>query len=191
MKPKYGISMLLTATALLVISGCIAQEKAGSDSLNSYLPQGKNLPEGFRLVIALNNSTPGLNMTDEIADFYGEKNIGPADAVEGRYYWTEPGKDYDARVTIISLQDDDHAKAAVSNYLSNFKSSGNLLKLPGNISLINPTTINGHEATEIGRLHGDNSIQLLYLWSNKNLAVLVEGNGSRTVSMEFASATGL
>lgn len=185
-----AIYILLFVVAITSILGCVAQEKAKSDSLNGYLPQGKNLPEGFRLVIALNGSTPGLNMTDEIADFYGEKNIGSADVVIGKYWWGEPGKDYDAKVTVISLKDDDHAQAAVSNYLSNFKTN-NLIKLPGNISLINPTTINGHNATEIGKLHGDNSIQLLYLWSNKNLAVLIEGNGSRTVSMEFASATGL
>jgi hypothetical protein len=191
-----AIYILLFAVAITSILGCVAQEKAKSDSLNGYLPQGKNLPEGFRLVIALNNSTPGLNMTNEIAEFYGEKDIGPANAAIGKYWWTTPGTNYDAKVTVIALKDDEHAKAAVSNYLSNFKASGNLLKLPGNISLINQTTINGHDATEIGRLHSDDSIQgftiqRLYLWSNKNMAVLVEGNSSRTISMQFATATGL
>ena len=185
-----AICILLFAVAITSTLGCVAQEKANSDSLNGYLPQGKNLPEGFRLVVAVNNSTSGYNMAEEIVKFYGEKSIDPADAVVGIYCWGEPGIDYDAKVTVISLKDDEHAQAAVSDYLSNFKSN-NPIKLLGNISLINPTTINGHDATEIGALLGDDTIRLLYLWSNKNLAVLVEGNCCRPISKEFASATGL
>ena len=187
MKAIYILPFVL---AIISILGCVAQEKVGSEPLNGYLPQGKDLPQGFRMIAAINNSTPGINMTNEIVEFYGEKSISPADAVIGKYWWGRPGVDYDAKVTIVSLKDEDSAKAAISNYLSNFNST-NLIKLPGNISLINPTTINGHDATEIGKLHGDNTIQLLYLWNNKNLAILVEGNGNRTVSKEFATATEL
>jgi len=190
MKPEYAFGILLTAAALLVISGCITHEKVGTSTPNNYLPEGKNLPEGFKLIYALNDSTPGVNMTDEIREFYGSKNIGPATATIGKYWWGRPGIDYDAKVTIVSLEDEEHALAAVSNYLSNFKSS-KIVKLPGNVSLINPAKINGRDATEFGEITGDNSIRLLYLWNNKNLAVLVEGNSDRSTSMKFASATGL
>jgi hypothetical protein len=190
MKSEYSIGILLSAVALLIISGCITQEKVSISTLNGYLPQGKGLPDGFKLVFALNDSVPGVNMTDEIREVYGSKDIGPATAVVGKYWWGRPGIDYDAKVTIISLKNEDDARAATSNYLDNFKAS-RTVKLPGNISLINPVKINGHDATEIGDIAGDNTIRLLYLWNNKNLAVLVEGNSDRSASMKFASATGL
>jgi hypothetical protein len=96
----------------------------------------------------------------------------------------------DAKVTLIALQDEGHAKAAVSNYLENFNSS-TIVMLPGNKSLIRSATVNGHEAIEIGRITGENRIQDLYLWNNKAIAVLVEGNYEENTSMKLASATGL
>lgn len=191
MKPKYAICILFTAASLLVISGCIAQEKTGSDSLKNYLPQGKSLPDGFKLIVIEDKSLQGLNMTDEIKEFYGVKEIGPVNATLARYNQSSLG-DFkgDAKVTIIALNDVDHAKAAVSNYLDNFKSS-NTWMLPGNKSLIRSSTINGHDVTEIGKITGENRIQYLYLWNNKTLAVLVEGNYEENTSMKLASATGL
>jgi len=93
-------------------------------------------------------------------------------------------------VTLIALKDEDHAKAAVSNYLENFKSS-NTVMLPGNRSLIRSATVNGHDATEIGRITGDSRIQYLYLWNNRTIAVLVEGNYEENTSMKLVRATGL
>lgn len=189
MKPKYAMCILLTAASLLVISGCIAQEKTGSDSLKNYLPQGKSLPEGFKLIVIEDKSLQGLNMTDEIKDFYGTKDIGPANATLARYNQSSLGAfNGDAKVTLISLKDEDHAKAAVSNYLENFKSSNTWMI--GNKSLIRPSTINGHEVTEIGSIH-EKGIQYLFLWNNKTIAVLVEGNFEENTSMKLASATGL
>src|SRR5512137_2072755 len=96
-----AIYILLFALAITSILGCVAQEKAKSDSLDGYLPQGKNLPEGFRLVIMMNNSTPGLNITSEIEEFYGKNDIGQANAAIGKYWLTTPGTNYDAKVTVI------------------------------------------------------------------------------------------
>ena len=63
--------------------------------------------------------------------------------------------------------------------------------LPGNKSLIRSSTVNGHDATEIGRITGENRIQYLFLWNNKTIAVLVEGNYEENTSMKLARATGL
>ena len=191
MKPKYLTCILLTAAALLVFSGCIAQEKMGAESLKSYLPQGEKLPEGFKLIVIEDKSLQGLNMTQEIKDFYGTKDIGSVNATLARYNQSTLG-DFkgDAKVTLIALKDEDHAKAAVSNYLENFKSS-NTVMLPGNRSLIRSATVNGHDATEIGRITGDSRIQYLYLWNNRTIAVLVEGNYEENTSMKLVRATGL
>jgi hypothetical protein len=190
MKPKYTTCILLTAVALLIVSGCIAQDKIGTDSLKSYLPLGEKLPEGFKLIVIEDKSLQGLNMTGEIKDFYGIKDIGPVNATLARYNQSSLG-DFkgDAKVTLIALKDEDHAKAAVSNYLENFKSS-NTVMLPGNRSLIRSATFNGHEMTVIGSIH-EKGIQYLYLWNNKTIAVLVEGNFDENSSMKLARATGL
>ena len=191
MKPKYLTCILLTAAALLVFSGCIAQEKMGAESLKSYLPQGEKLPEGFKLIVIEDKSLQGLNMTQEIKDFYGTKDIGSVNATLARYNQSTLG-DFkgDAKVTLIALKDEANAKAAVSNYLENFKSS-NTVMLPGNRSLIRSATVNGHDATEIGRITGESRIQYLYLWNNKTIAVLVEGNYEENTSMKLVRATGL
>ena len=130
-------------------------------------------------------------MTGEIKEFYGTKDIGSVNATLARYNQSSLGAfNGDAKVTLIALKDEDHAKAAVSNYLDNFKSS-NTWMLPGNKSLIRSSTVNGHDATEIGRITGENRIQYLILWNNKTIAVLVEGNYEENTSMKLARATGL
>jgi hypothetical protein len=189
MKPKYATCILLTAVALLVVSGCIAQDKMGTDSLKSYLPQGEKLPDGFKLIVIEDKSLQGLNMTGEIKEFYGTKDIGPVNATLARYNQSSLGAfNGDAKVTLIALKDEDHAKAAVSNYLENFKSSNTWML--GNKSLIRSATVNGHDATEIGSIH-EKGIQYLFLWNNKTIAVLVEGNYDENTSMKLARATGL
>lgn len=191
MKPKYITCILLTTVASLVVSGCIAQDKMSTNSLKSYLPQGEKLPEGFKLIVIEDRSLQGLNMTEEIKEFYGTKDIGPANATLARYDQSSLGDfNGDAKVTLIALKDEDHAKTAVSNYLENFKSS-NTVMLPGNRSLIRTATVNGHETTEIGRITGESRIQYLYLWNNKTIAVLVEGNYNESTTMKLARATGL
>jgi hypothetical protein len=191
MKPKYITCILLTAAALLVVSGCIAQDKMGVGNLKSYLPQGEKLPEGYKLIVIEDKSLQGLNMTGEIKEFYGTKDIGSVNATLARYNQSTLG-DFkgDAKVTLIALKDEDHANAAASNYLENFKSS-NTVMLPGNRSLIRSATVNGHDAIEIGRITGESRIQYLYLWNNKTIVVLVEGNYDENSSMKLVRATGL
>lgn len=189
MKQKYMTCILLTTAALLVVSGCIAQDKISTESLKSYLPQGEKLPEGFKLIVIEDKSIQGLNMTGEIKEFYGAKDIGPVNATLARYNQSSLGSyNGDAKVTLIALSDEDHAKAAVSNYLENFKSSNTWML--GNRSLIRSATVNGHETIEIGSIH-EKGIQYLYLWNNKTIAVLVEGNFDENSSLKLARATGL
>lgn len=191
MRSKYAVHLLLAALALQAVSGCIAQEKTGALTVPS-----ENLPGEFRLIAAKNESTPGINMADELKEFSTPKDIGPAKFVMGHYYWWPPDRSYDvkryydSKITVISLVDEGHAQAAVSNYLENYRGN-HTTELPGNVSLINPVVVNGHEATEIGEILDESRIQYLYLWNNKTLAVLVEGNETREISMKFASTTGL
>ncbi len=167
--------------ALLAIG--IAQ--GASDSLS--VPED-NLPAGFSLLAVKTASTQGVNMTEEIEDFYGAEDIGPANATVGIYRWGEPGQSYDAKITLIALEDEGKATAAIENY----KSLPEFKKPPyKGIDRFSTAIINGHEATEIRDAVGENGLRYLYLWNNGNTTILVEGNGDRSRSMELASATGL
>jgi len=201
MRPKYAICILFTAAALLVVSGCIAQEKSTSIMGNSialmkYLPQNASLPQGFKEVMmendVLNDPQKNIfktNLTNYIEDkgFLRPKEIGSVNATLARYKQTE--NQDDAIVALIALKDEEHAQAAVSNYLSNYRLD-HVKELQANVTLINPATINKHDVMEIREYHSDGR-KYLYLWNNKTTTVWVLGNSSKEASMRLASATGL
>jgi hypothetical protein len=172
------ISLVLAATMAM------AQEKTYS----ALSVPTKNLPEGFKLAAVETESTKGVNMTEEIKDFYGAKDIGQVNATLGRYWWGEPGTTYDAKITLISLTDESHAQAAISNYISQPD-----FKMPPfrGIPRFASAVVNGHNVTEIRDAVGDNNLRYLYIWNNKNIVILVEGNGDRSKSLELASITDL
>jgi hypothetical protein len=190
------ISVVLTATL-----GCMAQDNAASNSatdLIKYIPQGNKIPAGFEYILIENNmleeTTQNIfksNMTDEIGGFYGNKTIMPVNFALGRYKQSDYSGD--GKVTVIEMKDETSAQNAVSNYLANFQTE-NPFKLQGNQSLIGAATVNGREVTEMRvpeYAEGGYLIKYDYLWANKNLVILTEGNPDRSKSMELASATGL
>jgi hypothetical protein len=169
--------------ALLAVSICVAEETADSPAVPK-----DNLPAGFSLLAVKTASTQGVNMTEEIKDFYGAEDIGPANATVGIYTWAPLGEGYDSKITLIQLQDEEDAKAAIANYkaLPEFENPPYR-----GIDRFSTATVNGHQVTEIRDAVGDNSLRYLYLWNNGSTVILVEGNGDRSKSLELASATGL
>jgi len=183
MRSKYLICLTLTAMAFVAVTGCLAEEKA----VSSYIPT-KDLPTGFRLLAAQDSSTPGVNMTDEVSDFNGSRSIGQVEAAKGIYIWGTMGVDYDATVTVIKCQDEEHAKIAVSNY----RSQPRFEKPPfEGVDRFSTANINGHDVLEIRKAVNDKALRFLYLWNNKNMVVLVEGNSDRQASQNLGKATGL
>ena len=183
---KYVNILCVISLALLASSVSLAQEDAGNATMVSIPTE--NLPEGFDFLAEKNASTAGVNITEEIIDFYGDEDIGPANATVGIYTWAPIGESYDAKITLLSLEDEEQAMAAISNY----KSLPEFENPPyRGIDRFSTVTINGHEATEIRDATGDNDLRFLYLWNNDNVVVLVEGNSDRDDSMNLASATGL
>lgn len=172
------ISLVLTATL-----GCVAQETTGSLSVPT-----KDLPDGFKLAGVETETTKGINMTDEIKDFYGANDIGEVHATVGRYWWGDPGTTYVSKITLISASDEAHAQSAISNYVSQPD-----FKVPPykGIARFSYALLNGHNTTEIRDAVGDNGLRYMYLWNKGNTVVLVEGNGDRSKSLELASSTGL
>jgi len=184
MKSRNMICILLISAALA--SAALAW--AAEDVTSSVSVPTKNLPEGFKLLAVQTASTKGVNMTDEIRDFYGTEDIGPVNATIGIYVWAPLGEGYDSKITLLALKDEDHAKAAISNYLA----LPDYQKPPyRGVDRFASAVINGHNATEIREEAEMDSLKYLYLWNNKNIVVLVEGNGSIGKSRDLASATGL
>lgn len=183
MKSKYLICLTLTALAFIAVTGCLAEEK----TVSSYIPT-KDLPDGFRLLAIKDNTTPGVNMTEEIRDFYGSRSIGQVEAAKGVYIWGTMGVDYDVTVTVIECQDEEHAKVAVSNYRSQPKFE----KPPfEGVDRFSTANINGHDVIEIRKAVNDQALRFLYLWNDKNMVVLVEGNSDRGASQNLGKETGL
>jgi hypothetical protein len=198
---KKAICLLFISVVLTATLGCLAQDKAASNSatdLIKYIPQGNKIPSGFEYILIENNMQEDTaqnifksNMTDEILGFYGNKTITPVNFALGRY--RQPDYSGDGKVTIIEMNDETSAQNAVSNYMANFQTE-NPFKLSGNVSLIGTATVNGHDVTEIKvpeYAEGGYIVKYDYLWANKNLLILTEGNPDRSKSMELASATGL
>src|SRR5512141_271449 len=117
MKSKNIICILLLSLLFASSTVCLAADNGSIVTANPSIPK-VGLPEGFKLLAALPEMDPGVNMTDYITKFYGEKDIGAANVSVGIYQWGEPGESYDAKVTFIGLQDEEHAKAAISNFKS-------------------------------------------------------------------------
>ncbi len=187
MRSKNIICVLLMSVLLLASSGCMAENNAGAQATGLAVPKA-NLPEGFKLIADLPEDDPDVNMTDYIKEFYGSRDIGPANASVGIYQWGTPGIAYDAKVTLIQLSDEEHAKAAVTNYKSQQEYQELLAK---GLPIFGNATVNGHQVLEIKEIRGDGSIKYLYLWNTGDIVALIGGNGDRSQSLELASATGL
>lgn len=180
---RKAICVLFISLVLTAVLGCMAQEMTSSLSVPTT-----NLPEGFKLAGVETESTKGVNMTDEIKDFYGVNDIGAVNATVGRYWWGDPGTTYVSKITLMSTSDEAHAQAAISNYITqpDFKNPPYR-----GIPRFSHALVNGHNTTEIRDAVGDSSLRYIYLWNKGNIVVLVEGNGDRSKSLELASATGL
>ena len=187
MKSKNILCLLFITLVLASSAGCLAKDLAGEPTANPVVPK-ENLPAGFKLLAALPEMDSKVNMTDYIREFYGAESIGPANTTVGIYQWGKPGEAYDAKITLIQLSDEEHAKAAISNFKSQKTYQNQLAK---KLPIFSNATVNGHEALEIKDIRGANSIRYLYLWNTASIVVLVEGNHDRNQSLELASATGL
>jgi hypothetical protein len=187
MKSRNMICIPFICLILASCAFCLGEDKIATASLDLKIPSEK-LPEGFKLLAALPEMDPTVNMTDYIKEFYGPKNIGPANVSVGIYQWGQPPEAYDAKITFIQLLDEEYAKAAVSNFKSQ-ETYENLLAR--GYPIFSNATINGHEALEIKDIRGDESIRYLYLWNIENIVAFVEGNGDMGKSRDLASATKL
>jgi hypothetical protein len=187
MRSKSIICLLFISLVLASSAVCLAEDQAGASTSNPAVPK-ENLPEGFKLLAALPEMDSSVNMTDYIKGFYGSEDIGPANTSVGIYQWGKPGEAYDAKVTLIQLSDEEHARAAVSNFKSQEAYQDLLAR---GWPIFGDATVNGHTTLEIKDIRGDNSFRYLYLWNTGSTVALVEGNNNRTQSQELASITGL
>lgn len=184
MRLKYAI--YLASVIFLIALGSAAEENESINALPS-LPK-ENLPEGFKLLAIKDASTQGVNMTEEIMDLLGTEGIGPVNASVGIYTWAPLGTAYDSKITLLLMENEERAKAAISNYMSLPEFKNPPYK---DVSRFSSAIINGHKATEIRDAVGDMGLRYLYLWNKGNVVVLVEGNDTRSKSLELANATGL
>ena len=182
---KNIICVLFIYPVLASSIGCLAKKSGDASAANLTVPR-ENLPHGFKLLAALPEMDNSVNMTDYIDDFNGEAYIGPANVSVGIYQWSEPGKSYDAKITLIQLSDE----AKANNAISNFKSQHDKMLARG-LPIFSNATVNSHESLEINDIRGNNSIRYLFLWKSNRLVTLVEGNDNRNQSLELAEATGL
>ncbi|MGC9515523.1 hypothetical protein [Methanocrinis sp.] len=183
MSLKYAICMLIIAGTVLV-AGCLSEEGTGGEEAG--VPT-ENLPQGFSLIAVVDDSTQGIDMEDEIADFRGDEDIGEVEAVVGMYQWGEMGKDYNAKITVIDCESELKAEAAVANYLA----QPEFEKPPFvGVDRFSTAVVNGHQVTEIRDRVGK-ELKYIYVWNDGDRVVLVEGNGDRAESLQLASATGL
>jgi hypothetical protein len=187
MRSKNIICLLFISLVLASSAGCLAKDPAGASTANPAVPK-ENLPEGFKLLAALPEMDSSVNMTDYIKHFYGSEDIGSANTSVGIYQWGKPGEAYDAKITLIQLSDEEHAKAAVSNF-ENQKTYQD--QLARGLPIFGNATINDHGALEIKDIRGDNSFRYLYLWNTGSIVALIEGNNNKNQSLELANASGL
>ena len=88
----------------------------------------------------------------------------------GIYQWGKPGENYDAKITLIRLSDEKHARAAVSNFENQETYQGLLAR---GVPIFGNATINGYGALEIKDIRGDNSFRYLYLRSTGSIEHLL------------------
>jgi len=187
MRSKNIICILFISLLLASSSVCLAEDSSSPAAANLTVPK-EGLPEGFKLLAALPEMDPQVNMTDYIKEFYGDLDIGPANASVGIYQWGEPGESYDAKITLIQLLDEEHARAAISNFKSQETYQDQLAR---GLPIFGNATVNGQEVLEVRDIRGDNSIRYLYLWNAGSTVAFVEGNGDVNQSRMLANAAGL
>ena len=181
MSLKYAVCMLIIAATVLN-AGCISSDGAGGEG--PRVPT-ENLPEGFTFIAVFDDSTPGIIIEDEIADFRGDEDIGAVWATIGIYHWAEMGTGYDSKITVMDCESESKAEAAVSNYVGQPKFG----KPPFvGVDRFGTAVVNGREVTEIRSAVGK-ELKYIYIWNEGDQVVLVEGNGDRDSSIELASAT--
>lgn len=182
---KNIICVLFIPLVLASSIGCLAKDSSDASAANLAVPK-ENLPQGFKLLAALPEMDSSVNMTSYIKDFYGDADIGPANVSVGIYQWAEPGKAYDAKITLIQLSDEEKANNAISNFRSRYDDI-----VARGLKIFSNATVNGHESLQIKDVRGDNSIRYLFLWKTNSLVTLVEGNNDRNQSLKLAEASGL
>ena len=187
MRSKNIICLLFISLVLASSAGCLAKDPAGASTSNPAVPK-ENLPEGFKLLAALPEMDSSVNMTDYIKEFYGSEDIGLANTSVGIYQWGKPGESYDAKITLIQLSDEEHAKAAISNFKYQETYQDQVAR---GLPIFGNATISGHETLEIKHIRGDNSFRYLYLWNTGSIVALVEGNNDKNQSRELASVMGI
>lgn len=187
MRSKNIICILFVSLLLASSAVCLAADSASPATANLTVPK-EGLPEGFKLLAALPEMDSQVNMTDYIKAFYGELDIGPSNVSVGIYQWGKPGESYDAKITLIRLLDEEHAKSAISNFKSQETYKDQLAR---GLPIFGNATVNGHEVLEVRDIRGDNSIRYLYLWNAGSTVTFVEGNGDINQSRMLANAAGL
>jgi hypothetical protein len=187
MRSKNVICILFISLLMAFSTVCLAEDSASPATANLTIPKD-GLPEDFKLLAVLPEMDPQVNMTTYIEEFYGDLDIGTANASVGIYQWGEPGENYDAKITLIRLMDEEHAKDAISNFKSQETYKDQLAR---GLPIFGNATVNGHEALEVKDIGGDNSIRYLYLWNNGSTVAFVEGTGDMDLSRMLANATGL
>jgi hypothetical protein len=187
MRSKNIICILFISLLLASSTVCLAVDSASGTVTNPAVPK-VGLPAGFKLLAALPEMDHHVNMTDYITEFYGEKDIGTANVSVGIYQWGKPGDSYDAKVTFIGLQDEEHAKSAISNFKSQKTYRDELAR---GLAIFGNATVNGHAALEVRDIRDNYSFKYLYLWNTGNIVSFVEGNGDKNQSLELANSTGL
>ncbi|MHC1630980.1 MAG: hypothetical protein ACXQT4_01595 [Methanotrichaceae archaeon] len=184
MKLKYVVYILFIATVPFLTAGCITQDQGSGATI---IVPVDNLPEGFNFITVLNDSTVGVNMSDEIAKFRGDEDIGDVKATVGVYQWSPMGTGYDSKITVLECEDEEDALVAINNY----KNQSDFKKPPfRGVDRFSTAFVNSHEVTEI-KDKARKQIKYIYIWNNENKVILVEGNSDRASSLELASVTGL
>ncbi|MBN1323842.1 MAG: hypothetical protein JW986_07595 [Methanotrichaceae archaeon] len=175
---------MILLLGVIPLCGCVGQDGTAAPDL----PR-ENLPMGFSFRGEINASTPWINMTEELEEFYGANDIGAVNGSIAYYVWGEPGVDYDAKITIIETEDEAHALAAVEN----FRLQPKYEKPPFlGVDRFGTAQVGGRDVLEIRDKAGrDQSLRYSYLWNAGETAILVEGNGNRTQSLELASTIAL
>jgi len=173
---------MLIFLLLLPICGCVDEK---SNEVSVSVPTD-NLPQGFKLLAVIDKDTKNINISEEIEDFYGSRDIGPVNATIGKYQWAPLGQAFDAKITLIETESPEMASAAAENY----KSLEEYQKPPAQgVDRFSTAIVNGHEVTEI-RDRAQGGLRYMFLWTRENLLILVEGTNDRAQSLELANATG-
>ncbi|HOT06751.1 MAG TPA: hypothetical protein PLI05_02635 [Methanotrichaceae archaeon] len=175
--------VILVAASLIAVLGGYAVLANGSGGVPT-----DNLPSGFKLLALIDESTENVNITDYLLGFYGPEEIGKVNGTIGVYQWGPLGETYNAKVTILEAESPERAEAARRNYMN--QPEWTYPPIAG-MQRFGKQVVNGHDVVEIRKITGKNRLQLIYIWTSGNRAVLVEGNDSRTSSLALASSTGL